>query len=130
MLSDLIACLILYYLFFILQNPTETAIDASQPTEEPLDDWELELAGEVTLLYSTPSLPPTLPPRSSTLETSVHLSPPVDRLYQISNDYQEYIDSLEQNWWHTQYESFRHPFPSKRRKPKPILIRLVNLIPQ
>ena len=62
MLSDLIACLILYYLFFILQNPTETAIDASQPTEEPLDDWEPELAGEVTLLCSTPSLPPTLRP--------------------------------------------------------------------
>jgi len=47
MLSDLIACLILYYLFFSLENPTETLIDAFQPTEAPLDDWESESAGGV-----------------------------------------------------------------------------------
>jgi len=38
MLSDLIACLIIYYLFFILGNPTNTAVDVSQLTEEPLDN--------------------------------------------------------------------------------------------
>jgi len=60
MLSDLIACLILYYLFFILENDTETAIDPSQPTEEPLDDWKPESGDGVTLPCSTPSPPPNL----------------------------------------------------------------------
>ena len=64
MLSDLIACLILYYLFLFLQNPTETAIDASQPTEEPFDNWEPESEGGVTLPCSTPSPPHTLRSRS------------------------------------------------------------------
>jgi len=47
MLSDLIACLIIYYLFFSLENPTETLINTFQPTEAPLDDWESESAGGV-----------------------------------------------------------------------------------
>ena len=103
MLSDLIACRILYYLFFILENLTEIAIDASQPTEEPLDDWEPESEGGVTLRCSTPSPPPTLPSRSSTPETIIHQSPSIDRLDQLAKNYQEYIDSFEQNWWNTKY---------------------------
>jgi len=118
MLSNLIACLILYYLFFILETPTEIAIDASQPTEEPLDDWEPESEGGVTLPCSTPSPPPTLPSRSSTPETIIHQSPSIDRLDQLAKNYQEYIDSFEQNWWNTKYGPIRHPFPSKRRKTK------------
>jgi len=89
MLSDLIACLILYYLFFILENPSETAIVASLPTEEPLDDWEPESEGRVTLPCSTPSPPPTLPSRSSTPETIIHQSPSINRLDQIAKNYQE-----------------------------------------
>jgi len=84
MLSDLIACLILYYLFFILENHTETAITASQPTEKLWDDWEPESEGGVTLLCSTPSPPPTLPSRSSNPETIIHQSPSIDRLDQIA----------------------------------------------
>ena len=61
MLSDLIACLILHYLFFILENHTEIAIDASQSTEEPLDDWEPESEGE--LHYRAPLLLPHQPSR-------------------------------------------------------------------
>jgi len=118
MLSDVIACLILYYIFFILENPSETAIVASLPTEEPLDDWEPESEGGVTLPCSTPSPPPTLPSRSSTPETIIHQSPPIDRLDQIAKNYKEYIDSFEQNWWNTKYGPIRHPFPSKRRKTK------------
>jgi len=87
MLSDLITCLILYYLFFILENDTETAVDASQPTEEPLDDWEPESEGGVTLPCPTPSPPPTLPSRSSTPETIIHQSPSIDRFGQISKSY-------------------------------------------
>jgi len=101
MLSDLNACLILYYLFFILEDHTEIAIDASQPTEEPLADWEPEREGGVTLPFSTPSPPPTLPSRSSTPETIIHQSPSIDLLDQIAKSYQEYIDSFEQNWWNT-----------------------------
>jgi len=97
MLPDLIVCLILYYLFFILENNSEIAIDASQPTEEPLDDWEPESEGGVTLPCSTPSSPPTLPSRSSTPETIIHQSPPIDRIDQIAKNYKEYIDSFEQN---------------------------------
>jgi len=119
MLSDLIACLILYYLFFLLENPSETAIVASLPTEETLDDWEPESEGGVTLPCSTPSPPPTLPSRSSTPETIIHQSPSIDRLDQIAKSYQEYIDSFEQNSWNTKYAPIRHPFPSKRRKTKP-----------
>jgi len=119
MLSDLIACLILYYLFFILENLLETAIVASLPTEEPLDDWEPELEGGVTLPCSTPSPPQTLPSRSSNPETIIHQSSSIDRLDQIAKHYDEYIDSFEQNWWNTKYGSIRHPFPSKRRKTKP-----------
>ena len=126
MLSDLIACLILYYLFFILENHTEIAIDESKPTEEPLDDWEPESEGGVTLPYSTPSPPPTLPSRSLNPETIIHQVPSIDRLDQIPKNYQEYIDFFEQNWWDTQYGPIRHPFPSKRRKTKTILIRSVK----
>jgi len=118
MLSDVIACVILYYLFCILENPSETATVASLPTEEPLDDWEPESEGGVTLLCSTPSPPPTLPSRSSTPETIIHQSPAIDRLDQLAKNYQEYIDSFEQNWWNTKYGLIRHPFPSKRRKTK------------
>jgi len=118
MLSDLIACLILSYLFFILENPSETAIVAYLPTGEPLDDWEPESEGGVTLPCSTPSSPPTLPSRSSTPETIIHQSPSIDRLDQIAKHYQEYIDSIEHNWWNTKYGPIRHLFPSKRRKTK------------
>jgi len=118
MLSDLIACLSPYYLFFILENHTVIPIDISQPTEEPLDDWEPESEGGVTLPYSTPSPPPTLPSRWSTPETIIHQSPSIDHLDQLAKSYQEYIDSFEQNWWNTKHGPIRHPFPSKRRKTK------------
>jgi len=111
MLSDLIACLILYYLFFTLENPSETAIVTSLLTEDPLDDWELESEGGVILPCSTPAPPPTLPSRSSTPETIIHQSPSIDRLNQIANNYQEYIDSFEQNSWNTKYGPIPHSFP-------------------
>jgi len=118
MLSDLLACLIVYYLFFILENPSETAIVESLPTEEPLDDWEPESEGGVTLLCSTRSPPPTLLSQSSTPETIIHQFPSIDRLDQIAKNYQEYIDSFEQNWWNTNYGPIHYPFPSNRGKTK------------
>jgi len=118
MLSDLIACLILYYLFFILQNPIETAINLSQPTKEPLDDWESASEGGGTLPCSNPAPPPTVPSRSSTPETIIPQSLPIDHQDHISESYQEYIDSLKHNWLHTKYRSFRDPLPSKRRMTK------------
>ena len=84
MLSDLIACLILYYFFFILDKPTETAIDASQPTAEPLYDWEPESEGGVTLPCSTPSPPPTFLSQSSTPDTIIDRTFSTDCLDQLS----------------------------------------------
>jgi len=48
----------------------------------------------------------------------IHQSPLIDRFDQIAKNYQEYIDSFEQNWWNTKYGPIRHPFPSKRWKTK------------
>ena len=126
MLSDLIACLILSYLFFILENPSETAIVAYLPTGEPLDDWEPESEGGVTLPCSTPSPPPTLPSQSSTPETIIHKSPSIDRLDQIAKNYQGYINSIEHNWWNTKTGPFVTYFLQKGERPKPILIRFVK----
>jgi len=84
MLSDLIACLILNYLFFILEKPTETGIDASQPTEEPLHDWEPESEGGVTLPCSTPAPPPTFLSQSSTPDTIIDQTCCTDCLDQLS----------------------------------------------
>jgi hypothetical protein len=58
MFSDILACLVLYYLFFILDNNPEDPISTPQtPTEEQSDlpdDWEPESEGGVTLPCSTP----------------------------------------------------------------------------
>ena len=95
MLSDLIA--VQYYFFLILEIPCETPIGTYQPREEPVNDLEPESEAGVTLPCSTPHPPPTLRCRFSTPETIDHLSPLIHRLDQISESYQEFIDSLEQN---------------------------------
>jgi hypothetical protein len=128
MFSDILACLVLYYLFFILDNNPEDPISTPQtPTEEQSDspdDWEPESEGGVTLPCSTPSPPPTLPSRTSTPETIVQSKISLDHLDQISEAYQALIDSDPRNWWHTQYGIFRHPFPVL---PKPKKLRKSNI---
>jgi len=74
MLADILVYFILYYLFFILEDTSQAAIVAPEPTitedSGSLDDWEPESEGGITLPCSSPS-PPLGLSRSSTPETII-----------------------------------------------------------
>ena len=114
MISDILACLALYLLYHYLYNNSETASVASQNDPEDsdsLDDWEPQSEGGITLPCSTPSPPPTLPPREQTPETIVQVTLIPESYHQLSEAYQALIDSDERNWWQSPYGIFRHPYP-------------------
>jgi len=74
MLTDILVCFILYYVFFILEDTPQAAIVAPEPriTEDSgsLDDWEPESEGGITFPPFSPSRPLGLS-RSSSLKTII-----------------------------------------------------------
>jgi len=115
MLADILACFILYYLFFILEDTPKAAIVAPEPTTTAdsgsLDDWEPASEGGITLPCSSPSLPLGLS-RPSTPETSILSTKAIGQGERNQNILQKLIDAEEQNWWVTAPGSFCHPFPT------------------
>ena len=98
MFTELLVCLVLFYLIFIFNKQT-TIVTPEPPVIEEvdsLDDWEPDSEGRITLPCSTHS-PPLGLSRSSTRETVIPLAPPHEQLKQISQAYQDLIDSQEQN---------------------------------
>jgi len=74
MLADILACFILYYLFFILEDTPQAAIVVPESTitedSGSLEDWEPESEGGISLPCSSPS-PPLGLSRPSTPETII-----------------------------------------------------------
>ena len=115
MLTDILVCFILYYLFFILEDTPQAAIVAPEPTItedlDSLDDWEPESEGGITLPCSSPS-PPLGLSRPWTPETIILSTQAIKQVDQNQKTLQNLIDVEEQNWWVTPQVSFHHPFPT------------------
>jgi len=115
MLTDILVCFILYYLFFILEDTPPAATVAPEPTitedSDSIDDWEPESEGGITLPCSSPS-PPLGLSRPSTPETIIHSVQAIRQVNQNQKTLQKLIDAEEQNWWVSPHGSFRHPFPT------------------
>jgi len=101
MLADILACFILYYLFFILEDTPQAAFVAPEPTitedSGSLVDWEPESEGGITLPCSSPSLPLRLS-RPSTPETIILSTQAIRQVEQNQKILQNLIDAEEQNW--------------------------------
>ena len=134
MLTDIFACFIFYYLFFILEDTPEAAIVAPEPTitedSDSIDDWEPESEGGITLPCSSPS-PPLGLSRPSTPETIIPSTQVIEQVEHNQKVLQNLIDTEEQNWWVTPQGSFRHPFPTlaKGRKKARRYWRVRNPVP-
>jgi len=134
MLTDILVCFILYYLFFILEDRPQAAIVAPEPTitedSDSIDDWEPESEGGITLPCSSPS-PPLGLSRPSTPETIIPSTQAIGQVEQNQKVLQNLIDAEEQNWWVTKQGSFRHPFPTlaKGRKKARRYWRVRNPLP-
>jgi hypothetical protein len=128
MLADILVCIALYYLLFILED-NQAAVVAPESsiiesTGSP-DDWEPDSEGGITLPCSTPS-PPLGLSRPSTPETVIPLIPPQDRVQQLRQTFQELINSQEQNRWTPPSGSYekkppgliRHPLPTIAKGPR------------
>jgi len=115
MLTDILVCFILYYLFFILEDSQQAALVAPEPTitedSDFLDHWEPESEGGITLPCSSPS-PPLGKSRPSTPETIIHSAQAIKQVDRNQKTLQKLIDSEEQNWGVSPHGSFRHPFPT------------------
>jgi len=115
MLTDILVCFILYYLFFIFEDTQQAAVVAPEPTitedSDSLDDWEPESEGGLTLSCSSPS-PPLGLSRLSTPETIILSAQAIKQVNRNPKTLQKLIDSEEQNWWVSPPGSFRHPFPT------------------
>jgi len=115
MLTDILVCFILYYLFFILEDTPEAAIVAPELTitedSDSINDWEPESEGGITLPCSSPS-PPLGLSRPSTPETIILSTQVIEQVERNQKVLQNFIDAEEQNWWVTKQGSFRHPFPT------------------
>ena len=124
MFIELLIGLFLFYLLFIFNR--QAAVVAPEPpitTEsESLDNWKLDSEGGITLPCSTPS-PPLGLSRSSTPETVIPLAPPREQLKQISQAYQDLIDSQEQNWWTPSPSSYEGQLPGLIRHPAPSIAK-------
>ena len=118
MLTDILVCFILYYLFFILEDTPQAAIVAPEPTitkdSDSIDQWEPESEGGITLTCSSPS-PPLGLSRPSTLETIILSTQAIGKVERNQKILQNLIDAEEQNWWITPRGSFRHPFPTRAK---------------
>jgi len=134
MLTDIFACFILYYLFFILEDSPQGAIVAPEPTitedSDSIHDWEPESEGGITLPCSSPS-PPLGLSRPSTPETIILSTQVIEQGERNQNALQDLIDAEEQNWWVTKQGSFRHPFSTlaKGRKKARRYWRVRNPLP-
>jgi len=134
MLTDILVCFILYYLFFILEDTPQAAIVAPEHTitknSDSIDDWEPESEGGITLPCSSPS-PPLGLSRPSTLETITLSTPGIGQVERNQKILHNFIDAEEQNWWITPQGSFRHPFPTiaKGRKKAQQYWRVRNPLP-
>jgi len=115
MLTDILFCFILYYLFFIHEDTPQAATVAPEPSimedSDSIDDWEPESEGGITLPCSSPS-PPLGLPRPSTRETIILSMQAIGQVERNQKILQNLIDAEEQNWWVTLQGSFCHPFPT------------------
>ena len=134
MLTDIIVCFILYYLFFILEDTPQAAIVAPEPTitedSGSLDDWEPESEEGITLPCSSPS-PPLGLSRSHSPETIILSTQAIGQVERNQKNLQKLIDAEEQNWWVTPQGPFCQPFPTiaKGRKKAPRYRRVRNPLP-
>jgi len=134
MLTDILACFILYYLFFILEDTQQAAIIVPEPNitkdSDSIDDWEPESEGGITLPCSSPS-PPLGLSRPSTTQTIILSTQVITQVERNQKVLQNLIDTEEQNWWVTKQRSFRHPFPTlaKGRKKAQRYWRVRNALP-
>ena len=134
MLTDILICFILYYLFFILEDTPQAATVTPEPTitedSDSIEDWEPESEGGLTLPCSSPS-PPLGLSRPSTPKTNILSTQAIEEVEQNHKDLQNLIEAEEQNWWVTPQWSFRHPFPTiaKGRKKARRYGRVRNSLP-
>jgi hypothetical protein len=125
MLADILVCIALYYLFFILEENQAAVVAPESPLIESTgspDDWEPDSEGGITLPCSTPS-PPLGLSRPSTPETVIPLVLPRDQVRQLQQDYQDLIDSQEQNWWTPAPGSYEKNLPGLIRHPFPTIVK-------
>ena len=124
MFIELFVFFIIFYLLFIFNR--QAAVVAPEPPvtaeSDLLDDWEPDSEGGITLPCSTPS-PPLGLSRSSTPETIIPLAPPCKQLEQISQAYQDLIDSQEQNWWTPPPNSYEGQLPGLIRHAAPSIAK-------
>ena len=115
MLTDILVCFILYYLFFILEETPQAAIVAPEPTitqdSGSFDDWESQSEAGITLPCSSP-LPPLGLSRPSTPESIILSTQTIKRVDQNQKVLQNLIDAEEQNCWVTPQGFFHFPFPT------------------
>jgi len=134
MLTDILICFILYYLFFILEDTPQAATVTPEPTitedSDSIEDWEPESEGGLTLPCSSPS-PPLGLSGPSTPKTNILSTQAIEEVEQNHKVLQNLIDAEEQNWWVTPQGSLCHPFPTiaKGRKKARRYGRVRNPLP-
>jgi len=100
MLTDILACFILYSLFCILEDTPQAPIVAPEPTitedSDPLDDWEPESKGGISLPCSSRS-PPLGLSHPSTPETIILSTQVIEQVEPNQKVLQNLIDAEEQN---------------------------------
>ena len=124
MFIELFVFFTIFYLLFIFNKQAASTAPETPIIEESdsLDDWEPDSEEGITLPCSTPS--PTLGlSRSSTPETIIPLAPPRKQLEQISQAYQDLIDSQDQNWWTPPPGSYEGQLPGLIRHPAPSIAK-------